>query len=86
MATTLPGATIDLSALAGKIRAEVYVDLSWSGVNSAVDIYRDNALIAVAEENDGAYRDLLGKVKGSFVYQVCESGSANCSEPVSVTP
>jgi hypothetical protein len=86
MATTLPGAAIDLSAVAGKIRAEAYVDLSWSGANSTVDIYRDNALIAGAEENDGAYRDLLGKVKGSFVYQVCVSGSSNCSDPVSVTP
>ncbi|MEN8166787.1 MAG: M12 family metallo-peptidase [Pseudomonadota bacterium] len=86
IAMTLPGAAIDLSAVVGKIRADVYVDLSWSGADSALDIYRDNALIAAAEANDGAYRDLLGKVKGTFVYQVCETGTASCSEPVSVTP
>jgi hypothetical protein len=86
MATTLPGAAIDLSAVVGKIRADVYVDLSWSGADSAVDIYRDDTQIAAAEANDGAYRDPLGKVKGTFVYQVCETGTASCSEPVSVTP
>jgi hypothetical protein len=86
-ATTLPGAAIQLSAAAGKIRGEVYVDLSWSGAaGETVDLYRDGAGIASAEANDGAYRDLPGRTKGSLVYQICETGTARCSDPVSVTP
>jgi hypothetical protein len=85
-ATTLPGAPIDLSAVAGKARGQAYVDLSWSGATSAVDVVRDGEPIALAEANDGAYRDLLGRAKGTFEYRVCETGTTVCSDPVSVTP
>jgi hypothetical protein len=85
-ATTWPGAAISLGAAVEKVRGLSYVDLSWSGATAAVDILRDAAVIAAGEANDGTYRDELGKVRDSVTYQVCETGTSTCSEPVTVTP
>jgi hypothetical protein len=35
--------------------------------------------------NSGAYTDNLGRVSGTFVYQVCEAGTTTCSNTASVT-
>jgi hypothetical protein len=84
--TTLPGAAIELSATSEKVRGEVYVDLTWTGAGMDVDIYRDGAVVSAAEPNDGAFQDPVGRNKGPFLYQVCETGTTVCSDPVSVTP
>lgn len=85
-ATTGLGTAIDLSATSGKTKGNVYVDLTWSGATTAVDIYRDDVSIASNEINDGFYHDILGRVKGTFVYEVCETGTSICSNPLSITP
>ena len=51
-----------------------------------MDIYRDAERIASGEPSEGAFSDLLGKVRGTFSYRVCETGTATCSDAVSVTP
>ncbi len=67
-----------------KVRGVQYADLTWSGATSTnVDVYRDGSLIATTA-NDGAYQDgPLGRGGGSAAYQVCEAGTAICSNTVS---
>ena len=76
---------ISLSASGFKQKGQAYVDLSWSGATtSSVDVYRNNTRI-VTTANDGAHRDALGKVSGTFTYRVCNAGSTTCSPNRSVT-
>jgi hypothetical protein len=76
---------ISLSISGYKVKGAKYVDLSWTGATGTnVNIYRNGDLIATTA-NDGAYTDSLGKVKGTFTYQVCETDGSDCSNQASVT-
>jgi hypothetical protein len=62
------------------------VDLTWSGSNAAtIDIYRDGVAIATVPNND-AYKDFIGVRGGNarYIYKVCEAGTSNCSNEVTV--
>ncbi|MFC3033390.1 S8 family serine peptidase [Pseudoalteromonas fenneropenaei] len=74
------GASINLSASGYKTRGSAYADLSWQGAaTSSVDIYRNGNKI-VTTANDNSHTDSLGKVSGTYIYQVCEQGSTTaCS-------
>ena len=85
--TTLVGSAITFSAVGYKVKGKQQVDLTWSGTAVAnVDIYRDNmAGPLLTTANDGAHTDNIGvKGGGSYTYKICEAGSANCSDPVTV--
>jgi serine protease len=87
--TTLTGPAITLSAVGYKVKGKQQVDLSWGGTGDAVtnvDIYRVNMVDPFhTTDNDGVYTDNIGvKGGGSYVYKVCEAGSSNCSDPVTV--
>jgi len=62
------------------------VDLTWSPVTSAnIDIYRGGVVIATVP-NMGAYTDNTGtKGHATFIYKVCEAGTQNCSNQVTVS-
>jgi subtilisin len=80
------GGEITLSAIARKVKGVKYADLTWSGVTSTtnVDVYRSGTNIVTT--NGGSYTDgPLGKGGGSATYQVCEAGTTNCSNTVTVT-
>lgn len=79
--------SIDLSATTYKVKGARKADLTWSGSQSAlVDIYRDAALLAGSVANTGAYTDdIERRGGGSYLYEVCEAGSANCSNSVELT-
>jgi type II secretory pathway pseudopilin PulG len=75
---------IILSGSGRKVGGNRFADLTWSGATSLnVDIYRDDVLI-VTTANDGAYTDAISN--STFIYKVCEQGTAICSNTVSVTP
>jgi hypothetical protein len=88
----LPG-TPTLSANGYKVKGKQKVDLDWSGaaVGGSVDIYRDSNLIQANVPNDansdsGSYTDNIDlKGGGSYIYEVCEAGTAfggaTCSAP-----
>jgi len=78
------GFTLDVTAY--KVRGTKYADLTWSGATSTnVEVYRDGSTIATTL-NNGAYTDgPLGKGGGSATYQVCEAGTATCSNAVAVS-
>jgi hypothetical protein len=83
--TPTPG-QITLSAIGYTLHGRRAADLSWSGATSnRVDIYRNGAVI-VTTRNDGFYTDRIGgSGPGSFTYQVCEAGTATCSNQATVT-
>ncbi|MCG7542935.1 hypothetical protein MHM93_01905 [Pseudoalteromonas sp. MM17-2] len=57
------------------------IHLSYGGVATAsVDIYRNGDLLTTTANTDS-----LGKVRGSFGYQVCEQDSTVCSTTVTVS-
>lgn len=80
------GGNISLSASGFKVKGVQNADLAWSGAASTnVDVRRNGALI-VTTANDGAHTDNIGlKGGGTYDYQVCEAGTATCSNVVRVT-
>jgi hypothetical protein len=84
--STPPPPDLWLSAEGETLRNARQVTLTWGGAASAqVDIYRDGKRIAIVA-NSGAHIDQIpGKASKSYAYQVCEAGSAACSNTVVVT-
>ncbi len=81
---TTDQASLELSANGYKNKGNKMVDLTWSGTTTSdVDIYRDGAPISTIS-NSSTYTDTLGKGGGSYTYQVCESGTTNCSNTITV--
>ena len=79
-----PVGDIALSANGYRSKGKNKVDLSWSGASTAdVDIYRNGSFYR-STANDGAYTDSF-RTYGSYTYNVCDAGSTNCSENVTVT-
>lgn len=77
-------AGISLNVRAYKVKSVKYADLTWNGASStAVDIRRNNTIVATTA-NDGAYTDKPAKNMVTATYQVCESGTAVCSDSVTV--
>jgi hypothetical protein len=83
--TPTPG-QITLTAVGHKVHGVNTVDLSWSGATSSnVDIYRNGVVIATTT-NDGADTDSTGsRGHATYTYKVCEAGTGNCSNQVTVT-
>ena len=62
------------------------VDLSWNGATSNnIDVYRNNVLIVTVPNVPGFYTDNIGaRGKGTYIYRVCNAGTQNCSNQVTV--
>jgi hypothetical protein len=74
------GNGIILNASGYKVKGVQQADLSWTGTDTPVDVYRDEAQIA-SDVADGSYTDPIGqKGGGTYTYRVCETGtSSRCS-------
>ena len=85
-ATTDAASAISLILNGYKIKGKHHIDLSWSGTTAVdVDIFRDGALHETVPDT-GAFTDATSNKGGrTYEYQVCEAGTANCSELESVT-
>jgi hypothetical protein len=86
--TATPSSTpgeITLSARGYKVQGLQTVDLSWAGAtSSSVDIYSNGGLI-VTVPNNGFYTDHPNdRGHATYIYQVCEAGTGNCSNQVTV--
>lgn len=78
-------ATITLTVTGRIVRKKAYADLLWAGaVGTSVDIYRDGTLLTTTA-NDGNYTDSLARLRGTFTYRVCVTGTTACSNEASVT-
>ncbi|MCL1035825.1 S8 family serine peptidase [Shewanella submarina] len=80
-----PIVDIQLSTSVSSGKRGEKVELNWSGATSRkVDVYRNGVVIS-ATGNDGSYTDTLSNPYGMYTYQVCEQGSATCSDLSSVS-
>lgn len=80
-----PG-NITLTARGYKVKGAWQTDLSWTpaGTSAKVDIYREKGNQATID-NTGAYTDITHfKGSGTLTYKVCETGTTNCSNEVTV--
>lgn len=80
-----PPEPFELAAVGYRVKGFQHADLTWTGAGSAeVDVFRDGVLVATTA-NDGFHTDSIGeKGKGAYAYQVCETGTSTCSNPVAV--
>jgi glucose/arabinose dehydrogenase len=84
--TPTPG-PITLSAVGRKVRGFHTVDLSWSpsGTSTNTDVFRNGVRITTTA-NDGSHTDSTNnKGRATYTYQVCEAGTATCSNIATVT-
>lgn len=70
----------ELQAVGYKEQGRQKANLTWTNATSAsIDVVRDDEVVATTE-NDGAFTDHIdGRGQGSYVYRVCEAGTATCS-------
>ncbi|HZH77536.1 MAG TPA: S8 family serine peptidase [Archangium sp.] len=76
--------TVAFAAHNYKVKRDRFVDLTWAGFpGPSVDVYRNGAFVTTTD-NDGAHTDPPGKGGSVYTYQLCEAGTSNCSEQVTV--
>ena len=77
------GGDIVLTAKLRKVHGAIRVALSYTGTDDSgtVDVVRDGVVIHVATD-DGRVQDRPSA--GTYTYQVCETGTSNCSNTVTV--
>ena len=81
-----PPQQITLSATTRKVKGSKFVDLSWSGASGgSVDIKRNGAVIAPGIGGSTYTDTSLPKKSSTYTYQVCNAGTATCSNTVAVT-
>jgi hypothetical protein len=74
-----------LVASSSRNRNQLTVNLGWSnGSGASVDVHRGTSVVATTA-NDGSYSETVRvKKTGSFAYKVCNAGTAECSNTVTV--
>ena len=80
---TAPPANIVLSVTTQRRNGRTTANLSWTGATGSVNVYRNNSVIATASGT--TYADNLGRGSGTATYQVCNAGTATCSNQVTIT-
>jgi hypothetical protein len=85
--TPTPTSGITLTASGRKVHGIDTVDLVWHEAPSTnVDIYRNGVIIATVPNTPSSYTDSTGqRGHATFTYKVCEAGTQNCSNQVTVT-
>jgi hypothetical protein len=82
-----PSGLLITSAVAVKVKADRFVELTWAGATGSVHVLRDGARITSSPVTGTTYTDALpGRGSGTFTYRVCLAADLNvCSPDVSVT-
>lgn len=81
-----PDPDIDLSANGYKVRGVKHVDLTWSGAEgSQVRLFRDGSQVATITNTGSLTHEWGARGGGSHTFQICETGSATCSDVVTVS-
>ena len=78
------GDVITLDATVKRQGGKRSVALTWSPADGGTINVRRNAVVIGTTDDDGEARDKLGTRTGTFVYQVCETDSGDCSNAVRV--
>jgi len=76
---------ISLTIVGYKVRGLHKADLEWVGGSTTnIDVYRNVDFITTTE-NDGFYTDNINKRgPATYIYQVCEEGTLNCSNEATI--
>jgi PKD repeat protein len=83
--TAPPSASLVLSANGYRRSGRHVVDLTWLGTSVPVDVYRNGVVLATVPSTPPTYRDYARQAgKATYVYRVCEAGTAICSNEVTV--
>src|SRR5437016_5294643 len=83
--TPTPG-QITLTARGYKVHGLQTVDLSWTGAtSSSIDVYRNGVFVATVPNNRLYTDHPNGRGHATYTYRVCEAGTGNCSNQVTVT-
>ena len=82
-----PSGATTLTVVGRKVKGLQKADLSWSPAGTSANVeVRRNGVVITRTPNDGAYTDDINKKgAGSYTYQVCEEGTAVCSNVVTIT-
>ncbi|QSX79231.1 trypsin-like serine peptidase [Agrilutibacter solisilvae] len=74
-----------LAATSSRNRNTLTVNLTWTnGTGTNVDVHRGASVVATTA-NDGSFSEAVRvKKSGSFTYKVCNAGTAECSNSVTV--
>jgi hypothetical protein len=76
---------ITLSARGYKVQGLQTVELSWTGAtSSSIDVYRNGVVIVTVPNNDFYTDSPNGRGHATYIYKVCEAGTGNCSNQVTV--
>jgi hypothetical protein len=80
---TAPAGSISLTATGYKVKGRNTVDLAWTGATGTVDVYKNNSYFKTVTAT--SYTDNTGQRGGAtYTYQVCNTGTSTCSNPVTV--
>jgi hypothetical protein len=78
------GPLITLDAHVHRQGGKRLVELTWSPADGgSVNVLRDGIVVHTTDD-DGETQDRLGTHTGTFIYQVCETDSGDCSNEVTV--
>jgi len=78
------GGSIVLQARVGTQGSIHKVQLKWSPANGGLVNVLRNSVVLGTTADDGKTNDNLGTQTGTFIYQVCETDTGNCSNEVTV--
>ena len=79
------GAKSHSARVATKCRGLQTVDLSWTGAtSSSIDVYRNGVLIVTVPNNGFYTAQPNGHGHATYIYKVCDAGTGNCSNQVTV--
>jgi len=81
-----PPPSFTLSGFGYKVKGVQHANLSWSGTDLAGNVViQRNGVPVVTTLDDGAHVDNIGKKGGgSYQYKICESGTSNCSNIITI--
>ncbi len=80
---TAPPGSITLSVTTQRRSNKTTANLSWTGATGSVNVFRNGSIIATVPGT--TYADNLGRGSGTATYQVCNAGTATCSNQVTIT-
>ena len=79
------GAPSGLSVTTGQRGKNKRAELAWTGGGATLDVKLDDSIIATVA-NSGSYTHNVGKnPSGTYTYQVCNAGTAECTLTKSVS-
>ncbi len=78
------GGEIELRATPRRQQGNNFVILKWKPADGGTINVLRNGNIVVTTTDDGQAKDKLGTNTGTFVYQVCETDTGDCSNEVTV--